>query len=252
MRSVRSWLGNRRGCTCAAIAALLVLLILSGCHKKSTSSNPGTEWDIDAKGVPKFVKTDYIDLAAIGSISRFRSAYGHDYSHDDYIETCRSMKHYFWPKGGDPGMQHNPSWTNLTIKSPVAGKVTRTMEEFAGTQVWIASDDYPAFEFRIFHIALASPLNEGDAVAEGQVLGHHGGDETMSDMAVCVSTPGGRRLVSYFDVMTDALFQTYQRRGVSSREQFIITKSERDADPLSCDGETFTSSGTLGNWVQLN
>jgi hypothetical protein len=125
------------------------------------------------------------------------------------------------------------------------------MAEYAGTQIWIQPTEYPAFQFRIFHVALVSGLDVGDAVAEGQLLGHHGGDETMSDIAVCVATPGGSRLVSYFDVMSDALFQQYQARGVLSRSQLIITKQERDADPLTCDGETFTSSGHLENWVQL-
>ncbi|MBI3872481.1 MAG: hypothetical protein HY304_05335 [candidate division Zixibacteria bacterium] len=74
----------------------------------------------------------------------------------------------------------------------------------------------------------------------------------MSDMAVRVATPAGWRLISYFDVMTDSLFQSYLSRGVSSRNQLIITKAERDADSLTCDGETFTSDGHLENWISLN
>ena len=35
---------------------------------------------------------------------------------------------------------------------------------------------------------------------------------------------------------------------MNSREEVIIIKEERDADPLSCDGETFTTQGTLENW----
>jgi len=235
------------------ILALLGLLIQLGCSKKSTSPGSGNaEWDIDAKGIPKFVRTDHIDLAAISSISRFRSAYGHDYSHDDTLEQCRSMKHYFWPKGGDPGQQHSPAWTTIPISSPVSGTVSRVFDEWAGTQIWIASEEYPAFEFRIFHVALSPQLKEGDKVAEGQLLGHHASDETMSDLAVRVATPKGWRLISYFDVMTDTLFQSFQSRGVSSRTQLIITKAERDADSLTCEGEVFTSSGHLEDWVHLN
>jgi hypothetical protein len=133
----------------------------------------------------------------------------------------------------------------------VGGTVARTAPEFAGTQIWITSNEYPAFEFRIFHVALSTALDVGDTVTEGQILGRHGGDDTMSDIAVRVATPKGRKLISYFDVVTDALFQRYQARGVSSRSQLIITKEERDADALTCSGETFTSGGHLENWVQL-
>jgi hypothetical protein len=74
----------------------------------------------------------------------------------------------------------------------------------------------------------------------------------MSDIAVGVNTPGGWKLVSYFDVLTDSLFQSYQAAGVSSRDSLIISKEARDADPLTCSGETFTGSGTLENWVIIN
>ncbi|MBI5868713.1 MAG: hypothetical protein HZB43_10595 [candidate division Zixibacteria bacterium] len=233
--------------------AIIVPLALAGCHKKSTSNSNGNgEWDIETQGIPKFVQTDYTDLGAIDRISCFRSAYGHDYTHDDHLEHCRSMKHYFWPKGGDPGWSHNPSWTTIPIRSPIAGTVTRLMPEFTGIQIWIGSDAYPAFEFRIFHVGISPTLLEGDKVSEGQVLGHHGGDEAMSDIAVRVATPNGWRLVSYFDVMTDELFQTYVSRGVVSRSQLIITKAERDADSLTCSGEQFITTGNLENWVPLN
>lgn len=245
---------DRSGIQHTAVALFLIIpLVFVDCSKKSTSnSSDGSEWDIDADGIPKFVTTDYIDLGAIAGISRFRSAYGHDYSNDDHLEHCRSMKHHFWPKGGDPGGSHMPSWTNIPIRSPIAGTVTRLMPEFAGTQVWIASDEYPAFEFRVFHVALSQSLTERAKVTEGQVLGHHGGDETMSDMAVRVATPDGWRLISYFDVMTDGLFQSYVSRGVLSRSSLIITRAERDADSLTCSGEAFVGTGILGNWVSLN
>lgn len=240
-----------------SLLSLLVLFLsvpflLPSCGKDSTSpGDSAATWDIEGQGIPRFVNTDYIDLAAIERISRFRSAAGHDYTHDDTLEHCRSMKHYFWPKGGDPGHPHDPLWTSIPIKSPVDGTVSRLMEEFAGTQVWIKSNSHPAFELRIFHVALSTPLEVGSAVSEGQVLGHHGGDETMSDIAVRVATPQGSRLVSCFEVMTDALFASYQARGVSSRGQLIISREERDADPLTCSDETFTSGGHLADWVDL-
>jgi hypothetical protein len=234
------------------VSVLVAAVVLVGCGDKSTSSgNNNPQWDIEADGIPKFVTTDYVDLASINGISRFRSAYGHDYSHDDYLEHCRSMKHYFAPPSDVMG-HHYPSWTTIPISSPISGTVSRVFDEWAGTQVWIRSQEYPAFVFRIFHVNLSPRPQEGNSVAAGQLLGHHASDETMSDIAVCVATPQGSRLISYFEVMTDSLFQSYQARGVNTRDQLIISRAERDADSLTCNGETFTGSGNLENWVWLD
>jgi hypothetical protein len=73
----------------------------------------------------------------------------------------------------------------------------------------------------------------------------------MSDIAVGVATPTGWRLISYFDVMTDSLFATYQARGMKARTEAIITREARDADPLTCTGEAFESPGNLPNWIML-
>jgi hypothetical protein len=48
------------------------------------------------------------------------------------------------------------------------------------------------------------------------------------------------------------LFQGYQSRGLNSRTDAIISKQARDADNLTCDGETFTNTGNLENWIVLN
>ena len=52
--------------------------------------------------------------------------------------------------------------------------------------------------------------------------------------------------------MTPELFESYRARGAESTDQFIITKEERDANPLTCDGEWFTGNDPLKGWVQLN
>lgn len=236
------------------VATLLVLVaVFMGACGSDDDNGVGPRddtYDVDKLGIPKFVGTDYLELSAIHMISRFRSATGHNYS--DNFETCRSMKHYFWPFGGDPGQPHTPSWTEIDVYSPVSGTVSKVFDEWAGTQIQIKSRDYPAFYFIIFHVALANPLKVGDSVTTGQLLGNHASDETMSDIAVGVNTPGGWKLVSYFDVITDSVFEAYQARGVASREGVIISKQARDADPLTCSGDTFTNYGTLEHWVTLN
>lgn len=235
-------------------AALGVLCVAGtiGCSGKTSASPtaPGPAasssptFDVDALGVPRFATNDYIDLSAIGRISRFRSSVGHD-SHDDF-ESCRSMKHYFEPKA-------SVSWGAVAIFAPVQGTVTDTLAEWAGLKVTIRSAAQPAFTFAIFHLNPISGLAVGTTVAPGQALGTHIGSQTMSDILVGVSTPRGYRLVSWFEVMNDSVFHTYAARGVASRESAIISRSERDADPLTCNGETFTSFGTgaIANWLTL-
>lgn len=194
-------------------------------------------------GQARFVEADYIELSKIYCISRFRSGIGHDYSDD--FESCRSMKHYYQP-------QASVNWGDIKIYSPVDGVVSQKFEEWAGTQVWIQSSAYPEFEFRIFHINLDPEIDIGSTVFAGQQLGTHIGSQTMSDIAVSLDTPEGRRLISYFDVMSDSLFQNYQLRGLTSRDELIISEAERDEDPLTCIGEEFLNSGNLENWVILS
>lgn len=203
----------------------------------------GDAYDIDANGIPRFVQSDYIELARIERISRFRSGEGHDYSDD--FESCRSMKHYFQPN-------NTVDWASIQIRSPVDGIVSSLREEWAGTRIEIRASASPAFVFTLFHVHVAAPLSVCDSVRAGQLLGTHVGSQTMSDIAVQVKTPTGAKLVSYFDVMTEPLFATYQARGMSSRTNAIISKEARDADPLTCNGETFAGPGHLPNWLTLH
>ncbi len=231
----------------------LLLLFLTSCDSVSNEGNGdgnGDEngngngtYDVDANGIPRFVYADYIDLAKIYLISKFRSGIGHSYSDD--FESCRSMKHYFQPKA-------SIDWSKVKIFSPVDGTVTRVTEDEAGAQVRIKSKEYPAFFFIIFHVNLLNPLSVDDEVTEGQMLGTHIGVQTMSDIAVGVNTPGGWKLLSYFEVIADVVFQNYKARGVNSRNAVIISKQARDVDPLTCSGEDFVNSGNLVNWVILS
>jgi hypothetical protein len=223
-------------------SATLIVCRGGGGDEPPPSPHDGT-YDVGANGIPKFAGVDYIELAKIHRISRFRSSVGHDYWDD--FEQCRSMKHYFEPKD-------TIDWSTVKICSPVKGTIFKMYQEWAGTQVQIKSAAYPAFYFIIFHISLSNPLNIGDKVNAGQQLGTHIGSQTMSDIAVGVSTPKGWKLVSYLDVMTDSVFNGYEVRGLKSRSDVIISKEARDSDTLRCNGDSFTNTGTLDNWVTLN
>ncbi len=227
------------------LSVFLVLLTAASCDKESAAVIQTVAGPSDSVvTVPlRFISKDYIELNKIERISKFRSGIGHDYR--DGAESCRSMKHYYQPKSGT-------AWNSVKIFSPVTGTVERTFEEWAGTQVWIRPALQPKFTVIIFHIALLKPLSANDSVAAGAQLGTHIGAQTMSDIAVGYSGGTSWQLLSYFSVMTDSLFASYSDRGVLSRDELIITKAARDADPLNCSGESFGSSGTLENWVVLH
>jgi len=207
-------------------------------------------YDGNINMLPQFIASQCIELNKIQKISKFRSGEGHDYSDD--FESCRSMKHYFLPKNDLP-------YQTVKIISPVNGTITGTTEEWEETDLWkgtaigIKPENHEAFHLVLFHINLSKPLRVGDKVLAGQELGlSEKISGTVSDFAVGVLTPGGHKLVSYFEVMTDSLFSDYQGRGMTSRNDAIITREERDADPLTCIGETFVDTGNLENWVTLN
>ena len=224
---------------------IFFLISTSGCSKKSTNTEQpaGDIWDIDKSGIPKFVATNYIELDKIYRISKFRSSIGHDYS--DAFEHCCSMKHYFEPR-------NDVDWTTIKIYSPVTGTITRVDQEWAGTKIEIASDEYPSFRFSIFHINTSLQHTIGEKLISGELLGTHIGSQTMSDISVIVNDPTKQgRMVPYFEVITDAVFNLYTNRGVNSRDDMIIQKASRDASPLICSGDTFTSTDTLENWVVL-
>ena len=214
----------------------------------SASSSSSSTYDVNANGIPQLVQTDYIEVPKISAISRFRSGEGHDYSDD--FEHCRSMKHYFTiSTSADPNQ--------VKIFSPITGYVQNDFPEStpnSGNQIWVSSTNSPAFFFILFHVNVTNTLAIGSAVTNGQQIGTFGGEPggvISSDIAVQVNTPTGRNLLSYFDVMPDALFANYQAYGITNRTQMIISQAERDADPLDCSGETFLNSGSITNQVIL-
>lgn len=217
------------------------------------------EYDIAEKGIPKFVETDFTQLSKIEKISKFRSGFGHSFT--DGTESCRSMKHYY-----DPYINLRQNNT-VEIYSPVKGTIVTVLNDGHGEsiglknkQIQIKPDDQPAFVCNLFHCDLASGLiATGKKVEAGELLGYarlyyEDLDQyaTSFDIAMYVNTPEGIRLIPYFETMKDDVFNNYVSRGVVSRQEFTISKENRDADPLQCDGETFLNGGNIDNWVILN
>ena len=202
------------------------------------------------------VKNDFTNVGAfIEDISYFRSSAGHDYS--DSFESCRSMKHYFSPR------EEERKNNNVPVYSPFAGTIVQLNTEEGGgfvddgitnQRTMIVSEDNTAVLAVIFHVDLQSAdLSVGSFVEAGQQLGHarmesHRGVVHDFDIAMHLNTTAGLRYVSYFDLLDDDVFSGYYGFGLY-RSDFIITESQRNADPLTCEGETFTSRGSLARWI---
>ena len=204
-------------------------------------------YDLNNLGVPEILNANHIDLSKIGRISRFRSTIGHSYTDSDSTETCRSMKHYFEPKS-------SVDWTSVDIYSPLTGTITGLqIDGHWGYQVRITSVDQPIFFVAIFHVNIDSGIIKGKWIHAGDHIGKHASSFTMSDIAVTYKGKENGHLVSFFEAITDSVFALYKARGVPSREAAIITKEERDADPVPCVGEEqFTVEGTIPDWLVLN
>lgn len=219
------------------LVVIFICAVLFSCKK----------YEIEEDGIPQFVETDFTDIDQVQRISKFRSGSGHDYS--DKFESCRSMKHYY---------SMDTTWVptmNFSCKvyAPVDGKIVEKRKEKNddGYQIWIKSEEYPAFYFIIFHINNAENVKLGDKVNAGNELGITYGPE----IAVRVRTSEGFRLISYFDVISDEVFKKYQDLGISSREVLIISKEERDANPIECNGdELFPGQyeSRFDDWVFLS
>lgn len=201
----------------------------------------------ETTNLPEFIQADFIDLDKIYSISKFRSGSGHDFSSSG--EKCRSMKHYFNTQDTrekmvsfdkNNGIPPKPDGINdISIYSPVDGEIVGVESEQMpiGKQIYIRPKPNPDYAVRLFHVYLDSNLKRGSRVTAGQKIGVISQYQN-TDIAI-MKEGFGRNFISYFDVMPDSIFAKYRERGVNSRDEMIISKKSRDANPFQCNGEMF-------------
>ncbi len=225
------------------LLSVVGVLVIAGASFVWFFKHPTLVSAVDENNLPKFIQADFIDLDKVASISKFRSASGHDFS--AHGETCRSMKHYFQPPFNPnakmrtvDGQQLPPlpdGQTDTPIYSPVDGKIISLSDEHTpiGKQFSIRPDSNPNFNVRIFHVFPSDGIHALMNVKAGQQLGVIGKDQG-TDIAIETTTLKGTQFVSYFQVMPDAIFANYQKHGITSRDDLIFTKSYRDAHPLQC------------------
>ncbi len=221
------------------LGSALVLIVAAAVFSFRSSRGDGS--------LPQFIQADFIDLDSIYSISKFRSGAGHDFS--DGGERCRSMKHYFNTQDTSQklaiyeksnGVPPKPDGINdINIYSPVDGEVVAIESEQMpiGEQIYIRPKSYSDYTVRLFHIYLTDDIKKGSGVTAGQKIGVI---SRYQNTDVAIMTGGfGRNYVSYFEVMPESVFAKYRERGVTSREELIVSREARNASPFQCNGEKF-------------
>tara|TARA_B100000745_G_C20030030_1_gene350643 strand:- start:221 stop:799 length:579 start_codon:yes stop_codon:yes gene_type:complete len=156
------------------------------------------------------------------------------------------MKHYFMPAGvprENAAYAHTPhtfEWMSIKFFSPVDGRIVGVsyFENEYGTeaQFTIASSEYPGYYFLFFHLALDPDLKEGSVVQAGQQIATLGDEGAWGEIAVSAKLgPAEHHLLSFLQVATDEVLQEYVSRGVEVASDVIVTREQRDANPLACD-----------------
>lgn len=219
------------------IILLISALLLAGC----VSVPRDLPSPISELSVSPAVSQNFINLDNISRISKYRSGYGHDFSYAE-DETCRSMKHYFDIKKAPEARKGGVDPRSVTYVAPVDGTITdirQTKNEYGivESQFSIRSNENKNYFFRFFHVAMESKFKNGARVHAGEIIGAIGHPQAHGEIAV--EERRGRQTIlhSWFDIIDTELSHEYADRGVH-KENIIIKKEVRDANPLTCDFNT--------------
>ena len=228
---------------------------------------------VDLSNLPKFVTNNFIDLDPFNSITKFRGAYGHDYSasdeeYDPTGKSCRSMKHYFeaytldqrW--SGQFGSYDTKG--NVNYYAPTSGNIIDIVHGTFGRdngsvgeewQFTIESSEYPSVNIKFHHVNLEKHLQGGGNVQAGEFLGTIARDNGQGEIAAYVlSGEGTLKYVSFFELITDDVFALYESRGLKNRSDVIISREDRESNPIPCtigDGEGGKFYFAGGNELQF-
>lgn len=178
------------------------------------------------------------------------------------------MKHYFWVKP-----EYNKTQT-VEIFSPYDGYVTTLRDEpeldLEG-EIWIAPKSLPVFlppigvwQFSVQHIDVRKDLKRGSEVKAGELIGYAALSSQRGDSFDIVYgklslipkkidnwTAPFSDLDSVFSHMSDQVFAEYKQKGLTSKEEFIISKETRDQNLCQYQGEGpyFSNQELPENWV---
>ena len=238
-----------------ASAIISVAFAFGGDVARAQNSNPPPSWN-PSTPLPQFITHFLIDPKYLVAISKFRSNAGHGYS-DQYEWPDSSMKNYYQPLPqylfGQNGQNTLPEYApaNGTISSLTPDGPLSTGQP-RGNQLTIVPDGYPAFAITMFHCDSLASVQVGAHVNAGDLIGYADLREAINvDFAVSAywnltplfvspgvpPSPGqvlkapGWKLLSPFDVMTDAAFAVYAPYGLKDRSAAIVPLAYRNQFP---------------------
>ena len=248
-----SMMGGQSGGMSSMMGAGGGMSSMGGGQSGGMSSSEPTGPTVDLSNLPKFVTNNFIDLDPFNSITKFRGAYGHDYSatdeeYDPTGKSCRSMKHYFeaytldqrW--AGQFGSYDTKG--NVNYYAPTGGKIIDVVHGTFGRdngsegeewQFTIESSEYPSVNIKFHHVNLEKHLQGGGNVQAGEFLGTIARDNGQGEIAAYVLLGKGTlKYVSFFELITDDVFALYESRGLKNRSDVIISREDRESNPIPC------------------
>lgn len=214
----------------------------------NNKSNVSISKILNSSNLPKIVHHNFIELDKISKISKFRSGVGHDFSRGkNETDSCRSMKHYFEPIGIDDafwqkfneGKISKSDWPRVKYFAPVNGTIidmcpAKNIYGDEEDQFLIQSKEYSNIWFGFFHVIIKEGLHKGSNVKSGEFLGTISPGNS-GEIAVSINPNTNEQSVSFFELIDKNVFLEYKKRGIDSIDKLIITKKERDKNPLICD-----------------
>lgn len=218
-------------------------------------------------GQPEVV-ANVVDLDKVKEISKFRSCNGHVVVPSDSRETMRNMKHYFGQKD-----EYNNTVDKIEIYAPFDGYISGWRPSGPNennANLWITKSPLPLGRWGVSvdHIAKLDSLKVGNRVKTGQLIGYADLSNNHYSFDFIYSRPRlptvkidnwdspYADLDSIFNHMSEDVLAQYREKGVTSKDQLIISKESRDANPCVYDGSGPYFSGDENtkedNWVRLN
>lgn len=239
-----------------ALISLALLLVVAGILIYQSNQN---------EPPPKIV-ANFVNLDKVEKISKYRSCTGHVVVPQNEKESKRNMKHYLVEKDKETESQ-------VEIYAPFDGYVTFIFRLSDQEQeIWVSQKRMLAnliplnlWSFSVEHIKIREGLKVGDEVKAGELIGYtgflkdnHSFDAIFGKIGMPPKKIDGwmspfADLDSMFNHMSDEVFSQFQKKGVSSKDEMIISKEERDQNPCQYRGEgpELIDQDQTANWVIL-
>lgn len=238
------------------IGTLILILILAVIFSVRSNENEP----------PPFLVSNFVNLDKIEKISKYRSCQGHVVVPQNGKESRRNMKHYFEAKKEFIGNN------TVEIYAPYDGYVSMVRSEPSKGlegEIWISPiqiigmlPPLGVWNFSVEHINIKEGLKLGNKVKAGELIGYAALSEYPDSFDIVYGKLGlppktidgwtspFADLDSVFNHLSDGVFAEYRKKGVVSKEDFIINKEARDQDPCKyVEGVFLNSRDHPEDWV---